>query len=52
MISSSRFRHQVKFVLVKKCCKWWKQWCCFGNNQIAPHNAESDGPNIEHEEDV
>jgi hypothetical protein len=47
MISSSRFRRQVKLVLVKKCWQRWKHWCCCNNNQIGPVNTESEGPNME-----
>jgi hypothetical protein len=41
MISSSRFRRQVKIVLVKKVWQQWKSCCCFIHNQIGPDNAES-----------
>jgi hypothetical protein len=50
MISSSRFRRQMKIVLLKKCWQRWKTWCCYGNNQVAPQNAELHGTNIEIEE--
>ncbi len=52
MITSSRFRRQVKFVLVKKCWQRWKHWCCFNNNQIGPANPESEGPDMEPEENI
>ncbi|CAF0986320.1 unnamed protein product [Adineta steineri] len=39
IIFSSRFRRQVKFVLVKRCWQRWKYWCCHINNQIEPENS-------------
>ncbi|CAF1388569.1 unnamed protein product [Adineta steineri] len=50
IISSSHFRHQVKYVLVKKCWKRLKYLCCFGNIQITPENIEQNNLNIELEE--
>ncbi|CAF1280167.1 unnamed protein product [Adineta steineri] len=50
IISSSHFRHQVKFVLVKKCWNRWKYLCCFGNIQINPENIEPNNSNIEPED--
>ncbi|CAF1347348.1 unnamed protein product [Adineta steineri] len=38
IIFSSRFRRQVKLVLVKKCWQRWKYWCCHINNRIEPDN--------------
>ncbi|CAF4191544.1 unnamed protein product, partial [Adineta steineri] len=38
IISSSHFRRQVKFILVKKCWNRWKNLCCFRNNEITPEN--------------
>ncbi|CAF4411243.1 unnamed protein product, partial [Adineta steineri] len=38
IIFSSRFRRQVKLVLVKKCWKRWTYWCCHINNRIEPDN--------------
>ncbi len=52
MVSSSRFRRQVRLVLVKNCWKRWKHWFFFNNNQIGPVNTESDGPNMELEENI
>ncbi|CAF1488694.1 unnamed protein product [Adineta steineri] len=40
MISSPRFRRQVKYVLVKKCWNLCKFWCCLRNNQTHPENIE------------
>ncbi|CAF4045710.1 unnamed protein product [Adineta steineri] len=39
ILFSSRFRRQVKFVLVKRCWQRWKYWCCSVNNQIEPDNS-------------
>jgi hypothetical protein len=50
MISSSRFRRQVKIVLLKKCWQRWKTWYSCSHNQVAPQNAELHGTNIELEE--
>jgi hypothetical protein len=52
MISSSRFRRQVKVVLVKKCWQRWKHCFCSNNNQIGPLHAESDDRNMELEENI
>ncbi|CAF1398342.1 unnamed protein product [Adineta steineri] len=38
IIFSSRFRRQVKLVLVKKCWQRWKYWCCPINNRVEPDN--------------
>ncbi|CAF4281102.1 unnamed protein product, partial [Adineta steineri] len=38
LIFSSRFRRQVKFILVKICWQRWKYWCCSTNNQVEPDN--------------
>ncbi|CAF1347383.1 unnamed protein product [Adineta steineri] len=38
IIFSSRFRRQVKLVLVKKCWQRWKHWCCPINNRVEPDN--------------
>ncbi|CAF1076359.1 unnamed protein product [Adineta steineri] len=40
VIFSSRFRRQVKFVLVKKFWQRWKHWCCSINNRIEPRNSQ------------
>jgi hypothetical protein len=40
MISSARFRRQVKLVLRKKCWQRWKNSCCYRNNPIGSGNAE------------
>lgn len=50
MVSSSRFRRQVKLVLVKKC--WYRiKFCCGSNpNQIAPDNGTSYGTDMDIEE--
>jgi hypothetical protein len=50
MMSSSRFRRQVKLVLVKKFWQRWKHWCCLKSNQIGPVNTESDGTDMELED--
>ncbi|CAF0909457.1 unnamed protein product [Adineta steineri] len=52
IIFSSRFRRQVKLVLVKKCWEQWKYWCCHINNQIEPVNSETRNSQIESEENV
>jgi hypothetical protein len=52
MISSSRFRRQMKHALVKNCWQRWKQWFCFNNNQINPVDRESDGRHMEVEENI
>ncbi|CAF0986263.1 unnamed protein product [Adineta steineri] len=49
---SSRFRRQVKLVLVKKCWERWKYWCCRINNQIEPVNSETRNSQMESEENV
>jgi len=41
VISSPRFRRQVRIVLVKKVWQRWKSCCCSIHNQIGPDNAES-----------
>jgi hypothetical protein len=40
MISSPRFRRQVKLVLRKKCWQRWKNSCCCRNNHISSGTAE------------
>jgi hypothetical protein len=52
MISSSRYRHQVKLVLLKKCSQRWKHLFSSRSNQIGPVNTESDGTNMELEENI
>ncbi|CAF1186714.1 unnamed protein product [Adineta steineri] len=53
LIFSSRFRRQVKLVLVKKCWQRWKYWCCSINNQIEPDNIpETRNSRIESEENI
>ncbi|CAF0865202.1 unnamed protein product [Adineta steineri] len=53
IIFSSRFRRQVKFVLVKKCWHRWKYWCCYINNQIEPdNNIEARNSQMESEENI
>jgi hypothetical protein len=52
MMSSSRFRRQVRLVLVKNCWQRWKHWFCFDNNQIGPLHAELDDRNMEPEENM
>jgi hypothetical protein len=52
VISSSRFRHQVKIVLVKKIWQEWKSWCFFAHNEITGENAQSHDANIELEENI
>ncbi|CAF1280090.1 unnamed protein product [Adineta steineri] len=47
IISSSRFRHQVKFVLVKKCWKRCTYLCGFGNIQSTAENIKLNNLNIE-----
>ncbi|CAF1294345.1 unnamed protein product [Adineta steineri] len=47
IISSSRFRHQVKFVLVKKCRKRWTCLFGFGNIQSTTENIKLNNLNIE-----
>lgn len=50
MISSARFRHQVKCLIVKKGWRQLKKWCYPQTNQVAPDNLQSDVPNMEIEE--
>ncbi|CAF1080573.1 unnamed protein product [Adineta steineri] len=38
IVFSSRFRRQVKLVLVRKCWQRWKYWCCSVNNRIESDN--------------
>ncbi|CAF0829228.1 unnamed protein product [Adineta steineri] len=53
LIFSSRFRRQVKVVLVKKCWQRWKYWCCSINNRIEPGNIpETRNSQIESEENI
>ncbi|CAF1304556.1 unnamed protein product [Adineta steineri] len=48
IMSSSRFRHQVKYFLIKKC--WKHIRCCHTENLISPGNAQIFNSNIEHEQ--
>ncbi|CAF4158297.1 unnamed protein product [Adineta steineri] len=50
IISSSHFRRQVKFVLVKKCWSRWKNLCCFRNHEITPENIVVNNLNMVIEE--
>ncbi|CAF1187983.1 unnamed protein product [Adineta steineri] len=51
MISSSRFRRQVKYVIFKKLWPRCKQGCCLKNNEVVPENFEESGNhNIELED--
>ncbi|CAF4186206.1 unnamed protein product [Adineta steineri] len=43
MISSSRFRRQVKYVIFKKLWPRCKQGCCLKNNEVVPENFEESG---------
>ncbi|CAF3848864.1 unnamed protein product [Adineta steineri] len=53
IIFSSRFRRQVKFVLVKKCWERWKYWCCSINNRIEPdNNSEPRNSQMESEQNI
>ncbi|CAF1380569.1 unnamed protein product [Adineta steineri] len=53
IIFSSRFRRQVKLVLVKKCWQSWKYWCCSVNNQIEPdNNIEPRNSHMESDENI
>ncbi|CAF0865419.1 unnamed protein product [Adineta steineri] len=53
ILFSSRFRRQVKFVLVKRCWQRWKYWCCQIDNQIEPdNNIEPRNSQIESEENI
>ncbi|CAF0942765.1 unnamed protein product [Adineta steineri] len=53
LIFSSRFRRQVKFVLVKKCWQQWKYCCCCINNRIEPeNNIEAHNIQMESEENI
>ncbi|CAF1208884.1 unnamed protein product [Adineta steineri] len=47
LILSSRFRRQVKFLLVKKYWQRFKYMCQLNNNQINPENAEAFGADME-----
>ncbi|CAF1473840.1 unnamed protein product [Rotaria sordida] len=38
MAISSRYRRQVKCVLVRKCWQRWKHWHCMRQNEVAPAN--------------
>ncbi|CAF1378838.1 unnamed protein product [Adineta steineri] len=53
IIFSSRFRRQVKLVLVKKYWQRWKYWCCFINNRIEPdNNIETPNSQMESDEHI
>ncbi|CAF1158460.1 unnamed protein product [Adineta steineri] len=53
VIFSSRFRRQVKFVLVKKCWQRWRYWCCPINNRIEPdNNIEARNSQMESDENL
>ncbi|CAF4238308.1 unnamed protein product, partial [Adineta steineri] len=53
IIFSSRFRRQVKLVLVKKCWQRWKYWCCSINNRIEPdNNIELCNSQVESDENI
>ncbi|CAF0987920.1 unnamed protein product [Adineta steineri] len=53
IIFSSRFRRQVKLVLVKKCWERWKYWCCQINNRVEPdNNIEARNSQMESEENI
>ncbi|CAF1187604.1 unnamed protein product [Adineta steineri] len=53
IIFSSRFRRQVKLVLVKKCWQRWKYWCCCINNRIEPdNNTEPRNSQMESDENM
>ncbi|CAF1654965.1 unnamed protein product [Adineta steineri] len=53
IIFSSRFRRQVKLVLVKKCWQQWKYWCCHINNRIEPDsNIEPSNSQVESDENI
>ena len=45
--SSSRYRRQVKYVLMKKCWRQLKKWCCLIENRIRPKNSVFSYQNIE-----
>ncbi|CAF1007429.1 unnamed protein product [Adineta steineri] len=47
LILASRFRRQVKFLLVKKYWQRLKYLCHLNNNQINPENAETFGTDME-----
>lgn len=51
VISSSRFRRQVKLVLLKKCWYRWESWCSLNQNQVIPENRNSYVGETEHEGD-
>jgi hypothetical protein len=36
MLTSSRFRRQVKYFLVKRCWKSMKNWCKSNRNEVHP----------------
>ncbi|CAF0799318.1 unnamed protein product [Adineta steineri] len=53
IIFSSRFRRQVKLVLVRKCWQRWKYWCCSINNRIEPeNNTEPRNSQMESDENI
>ncbi|CAF1263924.1 unnamed protein product [Adineta steineri] len=53
IIFSSRFRRQVKLVLIKKSWQRWKYWCCSINNRIEPDsNIEPRNSQMESDENI
>ncbi|CAF0828034.1 unnamed protein product [Adineta steineri] len=53
IIFSSRFRRQVKLVLVRKCWQRWRYWCCHINNRIEPeNNIEGRNSQMESDENI
>ncbi|CAF0797558.1 unnamed protein product [Adineta steineri] len=53
IIFSSRFRRQVKLVLVKKFWQRWNYWCCSINNRIEPeNNIELCNSQVESDENI
>ncbi|CAF0865533.1 unnamed protein product [Adineta steineri] len=53
IIFSSRFRRQVKLVLVRKCWQRWRYWCCHINTRIEPdNNIEGRNSQMESDENI
>ncbi|CAF4057557.1 unnamed protein product, partial [Adineta steineri] len=53
IIFSSRFRRQVKLVLIKKCWQQWKYCCSHINNRVKPdNNIEPHNSQMESEENI